>query len=737
MNTSQIEANYRSILSLIQKGRLKLVFDKTRTLVYELQNGNIIDQYEDMFRNYRFMLQYFVSGSDDPERKIIYNKQIAGLISLVSLVKEELLIRNSNSFEYTQKRYLPHKLQYSSTIDLYEGLISYHHQQKMLEEADVSSEEEQNRIRANYERLLLDVFAVFWLHTEIRDPERDIYNKIMDEVYPGTLEKSLVVSALTLNIWRMFDKRKIMMLIDLCQHSNIEVRQRALAGLVFVLTRYNHILSYYPSIRNRLVLLADDSKTLEQLKNIILLIIGTTETEQITKKMQEEILPEMMKISPILKEKMEEDQLVKPDEWDEENPEWRELLEESGIADKLQEISELQLEGADVYMSTFSMLKSFPFFNELAHWFMPFDPNFSAVNELFQSNDQSILNAFLGNSIICNSDKYSFCLSVLQMPFSQQSMMGHSFKAEAEQLEEIQKDEKILQPELAARNAARQYIQDLFRFFKLHSQRSAFVDMFKFSLNIHQTVFFDLLTSSDDIKAQIAEFYFKKKLYLQAIDLFSELIKEEPSAANYQKLGFAYQKTSQIDKALEAYVMADMIQPDDVWTIRKIAFCNRVVGNYEKALEEYRHADFLYPNQYNTNMQIANCLVQMEEYKQALEVYRKLEDLEPENIKIWRAISWCAFLAEDIPQADYYSEKVVSSDRAKAIDYLNAGHIAFVQKKRLEALEFYKKSVSLHEDNLQLVVEQIERDQEHLIISGLDKDEIRLMIDELSFSVEE
>ena len=30
------------------------------------------------------------------------------------------------------------------------------------------------------------------------------------------------------------------------------------------------------------------------------------------------------------------------------NPEWQEILEQSGIADKLKELNDLQLEGADV-----------------------------------------------------------------------------------------------------------------------------------------------------------------------------------------------------------------------------------------------------------------------------------------------------------------------------------------------------------------------------------------------------
>ena len=100
--------------------------------------------------------------------------------------------------------------------------------------------------------------------------------------------------------------------------------------------------------------------------------------------------------------------MFKSDDWDEENPEWSEILEQSGIADKLQELTELQMEGADVYMSTFSMLKSFPFFNETAHWFLHFDPEFSAVQDLFQQQDQSLVAAFLKNNIFATQTNIHF-----------------------------------------------------------------------------------------------------------------------------------------------------------------------------------------------------------------------------------------------------------------------------------------------------------------------------------------
>lgn len=580
MTQNQIEQTSAKAIEFALGGQLKEAIDTTRLLADELQWGDINDRLTDLHDNYRLMLQYYLQGVDDPERKRIFNKLAGKLLNLTILLREELKMRNFTSYEYTQKRYLPHKLQFNNTADLYDSISYYHQKKQLYSEVDATLHvSEMQRIRQNFERLLPDLFMIYWLNTSLGHPEKTVFRKILLPEYPGVIEKCLIVSALTLNLWRMFDEEKLMMLIEACEHPERPVRQRALVGLCFVMSRYNDYLPYYPAVRNRLMLLADTTSVLENLKNIILLIAGSSDTDRITRKMQDEILPEMMKISPKIKSKLDAESLMKSEDWSEENPEWNELLEQSGIGEKLQELTDLQLEGADVYMSTFAVLKNFPFFNETAHWFLPFDTEFSSVAELFSNKDQSLISAFLNNSVICNSDKYSFALSVMQMPTSQRDMMSRSFKSEADQLAEMTRDESILKPDLADKNIARQYIQDLFRFFRLHPQHSDFNDMFHSSLKMHHSVFFDMLAASSDLKEQLAEFYFTKNFYQQAVELYNELIKgTDPSAAMYQKCGFALQKLSRIDEALEAYKKADIIQPDDLWTVRKIALCYRLRG---------------------------------------------------------------------------------------------------------------------------------------------------------------
>lgn len=84
--------------------------------------------------------------------------------------------------------------------------------------------------------------------------------------------------------------------------------------------------------------------------------------------MREEIIPEMMKNPKLNLEGLDEDA-------EDHNPEWEEWIDRSGITDKLRELGELQMSGADVYMSTFSQLKHFPFFRKISHWFYPLTPN--------------------------------------------------------------------------------------------------------------------------------------------------------------------------------------------------------------------------------------------------------------------------------------------------------------------------------------------------------------------------
>ena len=737
MLTNQIKENYDNAISAMKNGELKKAFSHTSVLVNELQIGMYADRCNELQQNYRLMLNYYADGVIDPERKTIYNKTIARLFSLTSELYEEILFRNPTSYEYHQKRYFPFRLRFSLYTDLMDALRYFHNQSELIESNNTLNDSniELKRLRRNFEQLLPDLFAIFWLTTRFENKERDLFRQIMSPDYDGWIEKNIVVSALTLNLRRMFDEEKLLMLLDCCMSENQKVKQRALVGLCFVLARYNSFLSFFPAIRNRLVLMADDSHTLENFRNILIQIIATVETDKISKKLREEILPEVMKISPLLKDKLDAENMLKSDEWGEENPEWQEILEKSGVSDKLMELSELQLEGADVYMSTFSMLKSFPFFNEISNWFIPFDSQSTAISDLFETDEKSVLSAFVGNNAMCNSDKYSFCLSILQMPEMQRNALKHSFKMETEQLEEMARDEAMLTPDLAAKNISKQYIQDLFRFFRLYPQHDDFQNIFSDALTMHKSFLFNILAADSDLKISVAEYYFSKNHYNEALELYNEIVVEnEPSAAIYQKIGYSFQQLSRVDKALEAYLKADIIQPDDLWTLRKIALCYKLSGNHAKALEYYQHIDFLKPGQEKVLLQSAKCLIQLKKFKDALNIYFQLDANENSNIKVWRGISWCAFVSHNMAQADYYAQKTLKNDPNEH-DFFNAAHIAWCMKKHRIAIDLYIKYIKIKNINFDEFKQAINNDKEYLLMNGIDKDEFNLMMDEIIYNI--
>ena len=150
-------------------------------------------------------------------------------------------------------------------------------------------------------------------------------------------------------------------------------------------------------------------------------------------------------------------------DFSEKNPEWKKELEDSGLGKKLQEYSNLQMEGADVFHSTFSSLKSFPFFSEISNWFMPFDPAYSEIANLFPGESQNNLlkTAILDSGHMCNSDKYSFCLSLAQIPQAQREMMMNRMGAESEEIKQLQKEAQEMNPTIDEEVISDQDIQDL------------------------------------------------------------------------------------------------------------------------------------------------------------------------------------------------------------------------------------------------------------------------------------
>lgn len=173
-----------------------------------------------------------------------------------------------------------------------------------------------------------------------------------------------------------YDERGLYILLNAYYTSvDTTIKVHALCAALIVMSIY-----YRRKPSGRVISLLDTVKEMpqwkEDVKMVSLQFIRTRGTEEINRKMREEVIPEMMKLRPDIYKKINENPEAMNDmaSLDDINPEWEDILNKSGIADKMKELQEMQEEGADVMMSTFSHLKTYPFFSDISNWFLPFRP---------------------------------------------------------------------------------------------------------------------------------------------------------------------------------------------------------------------------------------------------------------------------------------------------------------------------------------------------------------------------
>ena len=93
-------------------------------------------------------------------------------------------------------------------------------------------------------------------------------------------------------------------------------------------------------------------------------------------------MPGITKLATKITDKIKTD-FKNTENFDETNPEWQNYIDnDSELYDKMSEVSKLQMEGSDVYIQTFSMLKTYPFFNKTENWFLPFSPDNQEVKNI-------------------------------------------------------------------------------------------------------------------------------------------------------------------------------------------------------------------------------------------------------------------------------------------------------------------------------------------------------------------
>ncbi len=692
MTTKDITILFDTTLNRISKGYLAESFFLINKMLKALNNWQMSEKlhtYADIYQN---MLKYNIVSSDKSvtQDDEIYNQLIFDLLALLIKAKTDLMTIESNSLEYEGRRLMQNRPQtfLNDTVEDYNQLLP------LLKVLNIPSTEN-NQLLGKYQKIMSPLFAYTLLHNSVSDEILNHIKAIINAEEVSMSARCLTITALTMNILCAFCSQKFNILLSLSTHTDIMIRQRALVGIILIIAKYSKIIKYDSHTCNRLLFLSRNSNFIIESKNILFQLIRTTETSELTKQINSEIMPELMKISPMIKDKL--DELDYDEDGDTIKPKFENILDKMNVSDKVKEFMELQMSGSDVFAATFAQMKQTPFFNFIENWFIPFDRENPYISQLFDKREK-LAKVVENNPMLCNSDKYSMMLNLLQMPDNQISHMEYAMLEEKSQMDEMLREINNKDNWSEEKTTANHYILDLYRFYEFFPRKKEVDNPILHIKNLPSNEVFSIIFDKNEDRKDIANFFYQYNHYQEAISIYHTLLQTGNTDLEVcRNLAYSCQQTKDYQNAINYYILADTLDNNKTWYLRRLAFCYRKSGNVSKAIDCLKSVMESTKEDYKVMFRLALSYIETHQYESALELLYKIEYYRPEypNIKSW--ILQTLFYCGKIEQAKTFVEKYIS-DQSEIHEYITAGHIYLINSEYQRAIELYKSAITKSKD---------------------------------------
>lgn len=730
MDEKRIKEIQEKVTALLDDTRLKQAIDTLNEGIDELQDWELRSWLNDMHTSYKFLLEYMSKGMPDPSRETLHTDLIGRCYIINDLIAVSRMSEHSTKVYFQMRRRYKNLDGLASICDKLRENAANKEVTKGLPANECRSVKEE--LAAEHERLLPQLFNMLWCSVSWSKADASNIKEIMNDASIPLVDRALAVSAISMSAIKCLEPLKVTTLCSIASSESTLLSTRAIIGLILVLLKYSGRMGHYREIGDAIASLKENATVMHRIQTIQIQLLRCRETQKIDRRMREEIIPAMMKNPQLRKEKFSIDILKEIEEDEDKNPEWKKWIEKDEIKGKIEEMAKWQVEGADVYMSTFSQLKNFPFFSEMSNWFRPFDPEAPSVAEIMPSDGnggRTLIGAICNSQFFCNSDKYSFCFTFKQVPQQQRDMLMGQVSGEGDPASMEIDTANEAPTEKRAEVESNQYIQDLYRFFKLSNFRHEFDDPFAMSLNLLDDSCLMTLVESDDAILHTFRYLVEKEYYSEAYRAGCIYAKSGKCDAQFfQEMGYCLQKEHNYNAAIDYYTKADIVKPDTLWTLRHIAQCYRLQGESDKALSYYRMAEELAPENISLLLQTGESFATMKQYDEAFARFYKVEYLKPSSRRALRAIAWCSFITGKDEQARSYYGRLHEMPSPSFEDYLNAGHVEWVTKSNAKAIEYYNKAKETC-SNPNLVAEHIIKDKEILKARGINEKELLLLRD--------
>ncbi len=696
MDTRQIDRLRNDIYKQLDDRRINDAFASVMQFIDETNQHQLRDEVEQLKLSYTFMLQYLAKGILDPQREQVLQHIIDSLYSIADRCCIAAKATESPQVFYTRRRELE-GTPLATIVGQWRDAVRKH---QLLSSVPAEQQNKQAMLQVlkQSEQLETTLFNKVWSTFPTSHDDTQLLRELVDDDTTPEHVRCLVLSALFLGLVTLYDETKLVLLAQTYSTtSSVMVQVRALMYAILSLYLHSNRAIGSSQVKNSIETMTIQPSFAQDMATLQFLLARSRNTDNITRRVREDLMPGIMNMSPDLMRKIKDKDAPLDISDLEANPEWQEMLENSGIARKMEEFSEMQLQGNDVYISTFSRLKSFPFFHTLSNWFLPFHAGHSATIDTF-GDSASKIDTLISHAPLCNSDKFSFTLSMGTIPQSQRQMMFDQVQQQHSDFKEMLSAE-LPRDDKQREAIANAHLQDLYRFFKLFSRRREFKEIFALDMDLTQLPMLHDYTHKQSTLSIIAEFYFKNEFHEDAIKYYTYLLdsSDKVQPIVFQKIGFCHQSMGNMREAIRFYKRYLLAQGDDVWTLKHIASCYRSAGRHDKALDYYKQVDALQQS-VATTLSIGNCLLESGNAEEALQYYYKADFMDGANHRAWRPIAWCSFITGNDERALTYYDKIFAEDKPTATDYMNRGHVLLCNKRIPEAIDCYREALRLEKD---------------------------------------
>lgn len=445
-----------------------------------------------------------------------------------------------------------------------------------------------------------------------------------------------------------------------------------LIGVILACMLHPEMLRFYPQLRRKVIRLFKDGQFHDTILHIYTEIVLSCQAERIEQHMKDEMMPIMIEASKDrrLQQEMTEEMTNADEEMDsfekmmkqhEQVPLTPEQRKKKKLLNSaMQELMDIHNEGIDINTEIFNFAAHLPFFSHMPNWFADFDPHNPAIEDICYPNGRPniMFRMLFDVPSLCDIDKYAMTL-ILGKKLKTDKMSHlisdlQNIIAESESL----KGMDFVLPQKTTKEKISDFIHTLYRFVTKSQWKDDLPN-----------VFVGELPFCDD-------------------EVLSLPLTIDPQAA--LTLGDKMWRFGARAEAVKMYQFVERIngELDFDHNLKIATFYSGTFSHLGIIHAERAYA--LDPENIKAISLRADIHVYMEQWQEAIQLFYKLEYLEKKVLYAQRGIVECSLHLGKFDVALRYSRKIFNTtNSATWMDYLRAGHAAWLSDDMTSALTFY------------------------------------------------